>query len=206
MRPKGAPSHFSFPRASCPRPYGPPSAYGLAPARLVRAQREVTKRKGTRGSCSAHSVSAVPCVARNPAAGASERELGAAAQQPSAAIHGLGHARLAPAADSVARHEQRELRAELFGEFTGRVPRTCMLEAGLRPGWPLRGAPAGRRAAGGKARRDARTMRACFSPVHGCAVEKPRKPDAYSEGRKPGERLAGVAFSLVTFSWPLKRK
>ena len=154
------------------------------------AQREVGKRKGTRGSCSACCASAVPCVARNPAAGASERELGAAAQQPSAHIPVLEHARLSLPDCCATRHEHGRLHGERVGNLPRPVPRFILIEARLRPGWPPRGAPAGRRAAGGSARRDARTMRACFSPAHGCAVEKPRKPNANSQGRMPGERLA----------------
>jgi hypothetical protein len=96
LRPSAAPSYFSFPRASCPRPCGPPSAYGLAPARLVLAQREVTKRKGPRCSCIACCASAVPCVARKSAAGANS------------AIHGLEQGRLSLPTCCATRHEPRD--------------------------------------------------------------------------------------------------
>ena len=85
------------------------------------AQREVGKRKATRGSCSAHIVSAVPCVARNPAAGASERELGAAAQQPSAHIPVLEHARLSLPDCCATRPEQRGVARGKPSQ--GRMPR-----------------------------------------------------------------------------------
>ena len=128
LRPTGAPSHFS-----------------------LRAQREVTTRKGTRGSCSAHSVSAVPCATRHPRAGANS------------AIHGLGHARLAPAADCVARHEHGRLRGEMLGDIATVFPRLGVVEAKLRPGWPPSGAPASQRTAGGTARTDAHRRCACCS-------------------------------------------
>ena len=49
-------------------------------------------------------------------------------------------------------------------------------------------------------------MRGRSLHVHGRTFSEPRSGLAHSEGRMPGERGAGVAFSLVTFSWPRKRK
>jgi len=49
-------------------------------------------------------------------------------------------------------------------------------------------------------------MRARSLHVQGRTFSEPRSPLADSEGRMPVERDTGVAFSLVTFSWPLKRK
>jgi hypothetical protein len=71
-----------------------------------------------------------------------------------------------------------------FG-FCGRMP----------PKWGPCGAASARR----KGRRLARTMRASSLYVQGCAYNEPRSTLAHSEGRMPGERRTGVAFSLVTF-------
>ena len=50
-----------------------------------------------------------------------------------------------------------------------------------------------------KGRRLARTMRASSLHVHGRAFSEPRSTLAHSQGRMPGERHTGVAFSLVIF-------
>ncbi len=77
-----------------------------------------------------------------------------------------------------------------------------LLRQAMPPQWGPCGAASGRR----KARRVARTMRASSLRAHGCVLSEPRSTLAKSQGRMPGDRSTGVAFSLVTFYWPLKRK
>ena len=89
------PSQLLNPRAELSlHPSGAPSHFSLG------GQREVTRRKATRGSRFAHCVSEVPCVARKSAAGANS------------AIHGLEHARLSLLTCCATRREHGTLRVD----------------------------------------------------------------------------------------------
>ena len=66
----------------------------------------------------------------------------------------------------------------------------------------LPGAPMARRGGAGKSAGWPEGMQASFSPVHGCAVEKPRSPPAHPQGRMPGGRVRGVASLLRRASCP----
>ena len=56
-----------------------------------------------------------------------------------------------------------------------------------------------RRMRAGKARRDARRMRACSSHVHGRTFDEPRSAFANLEGRMPGRRaFRGVFLWLLS--------
>lgn len=79
----------------------------------LRAQRKVTQRKGTRRSCGIRYTNAVPCVARNPAAGVNSH------------IHVLKHPRLFPPASCATRHDQRASRANRLGKPFACDPRTA---------------------------------------------------------------------------------
>src|SRR6185312_9514397 len=83
-------------------------------------------------------------------------------------------------------------------------PRALAAAQRLRPSarWEraaLPGAPMVRRVGGGKSAGWPAWMPASFSPVHGRAVEKPRNPPAYLQGRMPGGRAIGVPFLFGYF-------
>ena len=63
-----------------------------------------------------------------------------------------------------------------------------------------------RPAGGGSVRRIAHTMCASSLNAQGRASNEPRSPRAKSKGRMPVDRDVRGGFSLVTFSWPFKRK
>ena len=164
VRPAVGPSHFS-----------------------LRAQREVTKRKGTRGSCSAHSVSAVPCVARNPAAGANSH------------IPVLEHARLSLPDCCATRPEQRGVARGKPSQ--GRMPRfaTTRLRseaaARMAASWgPCRSAGGWRNSPQGRAH-DARVF---FASTRRCCRKTPQAERELAG--QDARRAAGLGWP---FSWLL---
>src|SRR5690606_2916208 len=73
-------------------------------------------------------------------------------------------------------------------------------------GCAVNGAPMRRRSGGGIARRVARRDASQLVVSAGMHCQPTPEPLREVGGQEPGDRCIGVAFSLVTFSWPRKRK
>ena len=85
----------------------------------------------------------------------------------------------------------------------------CLVSLRARPRWPsskLIGAPVLRRGPDEKARRVGAMDCAHLPPRQGWRVGKPGRPERIFRPWMDEKRSTGVAFSLVTFSWPGKRK
>ena len=142
------------------------------------AQREVTKRKGTRVP---RPLSRVRCGRPG------------SADVPSMARSGIGAIHRADPSGLIVRPPPRH---------TGSTSKDEAERASLRSSGPLgRG-----ECAEEKARRVARRMRASSLSAQGCAVsEPPERTRAVGRLLRP-TAPSGVPFSLVTFSWASKRK